>query len=96
VSTGVDLHEGSFFGTANRVFNTIVVFALFWLVVTGFIGWYKRRPGQGLAPPAALQRPWPRWLKISAWAACIGMPLFGLSVAALWAFDAATARLRAA
>ena len=96
VSTGVDLHEGSFFGTTNRVFNTVVVLALFWLVFTGSIGWYKRRPGQGLAAPAALRRPWPRWLKVSAWAACIAMPLFALSVLALWAIDAATTRLRAA
>ena len=95
VSTGVDLHEGSFFGTANRVFNTLVVLALFWLVLTGFIGWYRRRPGQGLAAPAALRRPWPRWLKVSAASACIAMPLFAVSVLALWAIDAASARLRA-
>jgi uncharacterized iron-regulated membrane protein len=87
VSTGVDLHEGTFFGSANRLFNTLTVLALFWLIATGVIGWYKRRPGQGLAPPAALMRPWPRWLKISAWAACMAMPLFGISIVALWAFD---------
>lgn len=94
VSTGVDLHEGTFFGTANRIFNTVVVLALFWLVGTGFIGWYKRRPGQGMAAPTALLRPWPRWLKLSAWAACLAMPLFGLSVIGLWVVDGLIARFR--
>lgn len=84
IATGVDLHEGSFFGAANRVFNTLVVAGLFWLVGTGLIGWYQRRPGQGLSPPAAMRGRWPRWLKLSALSFCVVMPLFGLSVLTIW------------
>lgn len=80
IATGVDLHEGTFFGTANRVFNTLVVAALFWLVATGAIGWYRRRPGRGLAAPARVHQPWPRGWRWPALAMCIAMPLFGLSV----------------
>jgi uncharacterized iron-regulated membrane protein len=87
VSTGVDLHEGTFFGRANQVFNSLIVFALFWLVATGFIGWFKRRPGKGMSAPSAMQKPWPRWLKAAALVLCIAMPLLGLSVAMLWLID---------
>jgi uncharacterized iron-regulated membrane protein len=87
ISTGVDLHEGTFFGRANQIFNSLVVFALFWLVFTGFMGWYKRRPGKGISPPPATQRNWPRWLSAVAVALCIAMPLLGLSVLAVWCLD---------
>ena len=88
VATGVDLHEGTFFGTANRIFNTVVVAALLWLVVTGLIGWYRRRPGKGLsAPPPQLTR-MPRWLKGVALGLCVFMPLLGASVLLLWLLDA--------
>jgi uncharacterized iron-regulated membrane protein len=96
ISTGVDLHEGTFFGAANRIFNTLTVIALLWLVATGLIGWYKRRPGKGLSPPAALQRPWPRWLKLSALGFCVGMPLFGLSLLSVWLAEILFARVRSA
>jgi uncharacterized iron-regulated membrane protein len=87
VSTGVDLHEGTFFGRANQLFNTFIVLALFWLVVTGFIGWFKRRPGKGMSAPPAMQKPWPRWLKAAVLLLCIAMPLLGLSVVMLWLMD---------
>jgi uncharacterized iron-regulated membrane protein len=87
VSTGVDLHEGTFFGPANQLFNSLVVFALFWLVITGSIGWYQRRPGKGLSAPLAMQKPWPRWLKYLAVALCILMPLLGVSVLSLCLLD---------
>lgn len=87
IATGVDLHEGSFFGTANRVFNTAVVLALFWLVATGAIGWYRRRPGRGLAAPARVPQVWPTWLRWPALAACVAMPLFGISVTVVAVVD---------
>ncbi|MGH8049599.1 MAG: PepSY-associated TM helix domain-containing protein, partial [Arenimonas sp.] len=87
ISTGVDLHEGTFFGRANQIFNSLVVFALFWLIFTGFMGWYKRRPGKGLSAPAASQRKWPRWLPYVAIALCLLMPLLGLSVLLVWLMD---------
>jgi uncharacterized iron-regulated membrane protein len=91
VSTGVDLHEGTFFGRANQVFNTVVVMALLWLVVTGVIGWYRRRPGRGLSPPPVPLSNAPRWVKAGAVGLCVAMPLFGVSVALLWLIDAVRA-----
>ena len=89
VAIGVDLHEGTYFGTAGRVFNTLMVAALFWIVATGAIGWYRRRPGRGLGAPAATGGAWPRGLVALAVALCLLLPLFGLSVLAV----AATERL---
>lgn len=87
ISTGVDLHEGTFFGRANQIFNSLVVLALFWLVFTGFMGWYKRRPGKGVSAPPATQRAWPKWLPYVAITLCIAMPLLGLSVLLVWLID---------
>ncbi len=94
IATGVDLHEGTFFGRANQWFNTLVVAALFWLVISGFIGWYKRRPSGGLAAPAKLAMPWPGSLKLGAVGLCLAMPLLGISVVALWLTESAWHRLR--
>ncbi len=80
VALGVDLHQGSFFGRANQVFNTLVAAALVWLAATGFIGWLKRRPQGSLAVPPRRTIPLTRSVKGAAVAACVVMPLFGLSV----------------
>jgi uncharacterized iron-regulated membrane protein len=93
VSLGIDLHEGHFFGRANQVFNTLVVAALYWLVVTGFMGWYRRRPHGGLAAPPKREVRLPRAVKISCAALCVVLPLFGASVLALAAIDGAWRRL---
>lgn len=95
VSTGVDLHEGDFFGLANRIVNTLVVAVLFWLVGTGLVGWYKRRPGRGLAPPSPVALPWQRALRIGAVAMCAALPLFGASVLAVLGVEALRRRLGA-
>jgi uncharacterized iron-regulated membrane protein len=94
ISTGVDLHEGTFFGRVNQLLNTIVVLALFWLVFTGFTSWYKRRPGKGLSAPPAPQRAWPKWLPCAAATLCISMPLLGLSVLLIWLLDKMILRVR--
>lgn len=97
VATGVDLHEGTFFGRANQWLNTAVATALAWLSVTGFLSWWWRRPRDGrvrLAAPSRLHAPLPRGLLIGAAVLCGVLPLLGLSVLALWAIDAAWLRLR--
>ncbi|HUX82960.1 MAG TPA: hypothetical protein VMV35_09000, partial [Halothiobacillus sp.] len=44
--------------------------------------WLRRRPGQGVAAPAApaSNARWPRWLVATAVVMSILLPLFGLSV----------------
>lgn len=88
IATGVDLHEGTFFGRANQWFNTGLVVVLLWLVGTGLIGWYRRRPpGAGLAAPPRRVLPWPRGVRAAAVLACLLLPLLGLSVLLVWVLD---------
>ncbi|MFZ2507499.1 MAG: PepSY domain-containing protein [Steroidobacteraceae bacterium] len=93
VSLGVDLHEGSYFGRANQVFNTLVALALVWLCVTGFIGWYRRRPAGGLAPPPHRAIRFPAVLIAAAGFLCVALPLLGASVLAITLLDRALGRL---
>ena len=93
VSLGIDLHEGHFFGRANQVFNTLVVAALYWLVVTGFIGWFRRRPHGGVAAPPRREIRFPRTVIAVAAALCVAMPLLGASILAIAAIDWLLGRL---
>lgn len=87
VSLGVDLHEGHFFGRANQVFNTIVVLGLYWLIATGFMGWYRRRPHGGFSAPPKRELRFPRVVIAVAVALCVVMPLLGASVLFIAAID---------
>lgn len=87
VALGVDLHEGHFFGRINQVFNTLVASALVWLVVTGFIGWYRRRPHGGLSAPPKRELKFPTFVIVTAGVLCIAMPLLGASVLVIAILD---------
>lgn len=93
VALGVDLHEGSYFGRANQVFNTLVALALVWLSVTGFIGWYKRRPAGGLAVPVRREVRFPAVLIVVAGLLCVILPLLGASVLVIALVDRSLGRL---
>ena len=80
VSLGVDLHEGHFFGRINQIFNTLFATALVWLSVTGFIGWYKRRPKGGLAAPPKRAQSLPKAVIATGAALCVVLPMLGASV----------------
>jgi uncharacterized iron-regulated membrane protein len=81
IATGVDLHEGTFFGRANQWLNTLMVAALLWLSGTGLIGWYKRRPKtRTLSPPPRARVPATRTIIIAVITMSVIFPLFGLSV----------------
>ncbi len=88
VSTGVDLHEGSFFGRANQWFNTLVSLALIWVSITGFLSWWLRRPRGKLGAPLRSEIRLPRWALVTGAALCVLMPLLGASVLLLWGADA--------
>ncbi len=92
VALGVDLHEGTFFGRANQVFNTIVASALIWLSITGFIGWYRRRPHGGVAAPPKRELRYPRTLLAAAVMLCLLLPLLGASVVAIALLDRSLGR----
>lgn len=93
VALGVDLHEGSYFGRINQVFNTLVAIALVWLSITGFIGWYRRRPAGKLAPPPRRQTRFPGALITAGGLLCVALPMLGASVLAIALLDRALGRL---
>lgn len=87
VSLGIDLHEGHFFGRANQIFNTLFATALVWLSVTGFMGWYRRRPAGRLAAPPKPEVKFPRVVVIAGAVLCVVLPLLGASVVAVALLD---------
>jgi uncharacterized iron-regulated membrane protein len=93
VALGVDLHEGRFFGRINQIFNTLVATGLVWLSVTGFIGWYRRRPHGGLAAPPRRSLRIPRAVIATGIALCVVLPLLAISVLALFLMDRGFGRL---
>lgn len=90
IATGVDLHEGHFFGRANQIFNTLLALALIWLSVTGFIGWYKRRPNGGLGAPPRRELRFSKPVLASGAALCVLLPMLGASVLLILGVDALT------
>ena len=94
IALGVDLHEGRLFGRANQWVNTAITAALVWLAVSGFVGWYRRRPEGGLAEPPRVNRALGRPVIAVGAGLCLVLPLLGLSVLLLWTVDAAVRRYR--
>jgi uncharacterized iron-regulated membrane protein len=95
IAFGIDLHEGHFFGRINQVFNTLFAASLVWLSVTGFMGWYRRRPQGGLSPPPRRELRPPRAVIATGAVLCVLLPLLGLSVLGIAAIDRIAGRFLA-
>lgn len=93
VSTGVDIHEGSYFGRAGPWINTVFALALVWLCVAGAMAWWMRRPAGSAGVPPRSSAPWPRWWKVGLAAMAVAMPLLGLSLVLLWCGERVWLRL---
>lgn len=93
IAYGIDLHEGRFFGRINQIFNTVVAAGLVWLCLTGFIGWYRRRPAGRIAPPPKRELRYPRAVIASAATLLLVMPLLAVSVVAIALIDRIAGRL---
>ncbi|MBW8368285.1 MAG: PepSY domain-containing protein [Arenimonas sp.] len=87
VATGVDIHEGSFFGRLGPWLNTVFATALVWLSVSGFMAWWRRKPADALGVPARERTAWPRWLTLATAIACLVLPLLALSALCLAVLD---------
>ncbi len=87
VATGVDIHEGSFFGRLGPWLNTVFATALVWLSVSGFMAWWRRKPADALGVPARERTAWPRWLTLAAVITCLVLPLLALSALCLALLD---------
>ena len=88
VATGVDLHEGRFFGRANQIINLIVAMSLIFMAMTGFVMWWKRRPkGKLAAPPKPSWKRWPSQVSVIACILAVLLPTVGLSILGFLVFD---------
>lgn len=94
VSQGIALHEGRRLGSANLVWTTAFCLGVIFLCVSGPLMWWKRRPsGGGLAAPRGrMPIRTSRWLAVGLVALGVLMPLFGLSLLLVLAFDALLVR----
>src|SRR5690606_10970981 len=75
VATGVDLHEGSFFGRAGPWLNTALATVLVWVSVTGTLAWWRRRPAGRVGVPARAAGPVPAWVGVVLAGLCAALPL---------------------
>ncbi|MFC0205516.1 PepSY-associated TM helix domain-containing protein [Novosphingobium soli] len=94
VGTGVAIHEGAWMGLANQLVNLAVLLGLVLLCLSSVVLWWRRRPTDALgAPPslAPLRHSWALVLLVLVLA--LAMPLFGVSLAAAVATEAALKRL---
>ncbi len=88
VHTGVDLHEGRFFGLANQIVNLVIALSLIAITATGFLMWWHRRPrGRLAAPPKPRVQRWPAGVAVTACALAILLPTVGMSILLLLLFD---------
>lgn len=91
VELGVQLHMGNYFGRANQLVMLVPCVAVVALVVSGVVLWWRRRPRERFAAPAA-----PPALPVAAVAivivAGVVFPLLGLSVVVLSVVDRVAAR----
>ncbi|MGB3393413.1 MAG: PepSY domain-containing protein [Stenotrophomonas sp.] len=84
VAGGVKIHQGDYFGRLGPWINIGFAAALAWLCITGAIAWWRRKPARALGVPPRPQGPWPWWLRLSALAMFIALPLLTVSAALLW------------
>ncbi|RXR28456.1 PepSY-associated TM helix domain-containing protein [Sphingobium fluviale] len=96
VGYGIAWHEGALFGWVNQLIGLATALALVMLSITGFIQWRRRKPEGGLGAPPA-----PRTPAHSKGILAIGtfffftLPLFALSLVAMWLADRAGRRILA-
>ncbi len=84
IATGVDIHEGGYFGRIGPWLNTLFASALVWLSLSGLMAWWRRKPADAMGAPPRPVRPWPLWLKCSSVLLFAVLPLLALSAALLW------------
>lgn len=89
VANGIAIHEGRRFGPVNMILTTLFCLAVLFMCVSAPIMWWKRRgTATGIvAPRARLPLLANRLLLVAVIALGVFLPLFGLSVLVILAFD---------
>lgn len=90
VGYGVAWHEGQLFGIINQIVGALTALGLIILAISGFLIWRRRKPEGSLgAPPSSAVLRGSPGLKLIIAAGFVLLPLFALSLIALWIFDRA-------
>ena len=92
VATGVDVHEAGYFGRVGPWINTAFALAMAWLCVTGALSWWSRKPAASVGVPPRPRAPWPGWLRATAVAMALLLPLLAVSAGVLWLLESAWSR----
>jgi uncharacterized iron-regulated membrane protein len=88
VNYGIAWHEGQLFGWINQLIGVLTALALITLVVSGFLMWRRRKPGDMLgAPPLPAVPQRMRGVATVMIALAVLLPLLALSLMTLWLFD---------
>ena len=88
MNTGIDLHEGRFFGLPNQLINLLIALSLLWMAGTGVVMWWKRRPrGQLAVPPRVQLARWPAGVVTIVLVLGFFLPTVGASILLMWLFD---------
>ncbi len=89
VSNGIAVHEGRRFGPVNMIFTTLFCLAVIFMCVSAPIMWWQRRgTASGLVAPRARLPIFTNWIVLIAMVALgVFLPLFGLSLLVIIAFD---------
>lgn len=96
IELGVQLHMGNYFGRANQILMLIPCIGIILLIISGVTMWWKRRPsGKLSAPPKVPNAPIFGALAIMIGAGIV-LPLFGLSLIAIFAVDRIASMRKAA
>lgn len=89
VSQGIAIHEGHRFGVVNTILSTLFCLAVMFMCVTGPLMWWTRRgTASGLGAPRARLPIWGNWTLVAVLIGLgIFLPVFGLSLIVILAFD---------
>ena len=89
VANGIAIHEGRRFGPVNMILTTLFCLAVLFMCVSAPLMWWRRRGNAtGIVAPRARLPIFGNWILLIAVAALgIFLPLFGLSVLVILAFD---------
>jgi len=99
-TAGISLHMGILFGIANQIMLIVIAIGIIAVILWGYRMWWQRRPTRpGTTTPAGTQRPSATAIGVTSLVA-IGLgvffPVFGVSLLAFLALDAARQQLRRA
>ncbi|MBX7483558.1 PepSY-associated TM helix domain-containing protein [Qipengyuania qiaonensis] len=94
INYGIAWHEGQLFGLANQLLGLVTALALVGLSILGVTMWLKRRPSGAVGAPLVNERRLGGAIIFAIAVLALMLPLFGLSLIALWLIDRIVALIK--